>query len=203
MRGHSIGTLLPFRKVAVKTPLSIPTLPPQFLINFKSFDLIHEGREGCAVEKPDKRPKAKKAAKKGAKRAKRAKPAKPRKPYEEADLIRALGHELRRQILRLLHSSGKPLSPTEIEVALGLGDNRAGKLSSVSYHVAVMAGYKTIALVDEQPVRGAMEHFYVSEVSKVAWVRGVLKRTWESDEARLWPKGRGPGAKKAPAKERR
>lgn len=151
------------------------------------------------MDKSRGRPKTKK----GAKKAKRAKRAGGRRPYEEDDLIRALNHPLRRQILRLLHSSRKPLSPTEIEERLELGDDHGGKLSSVSYHATVLARYRTISLVGEQQVRGAMEHFYESRVPASGWVRGVLKRLQKSDEARLWPKGRGPRDRKAPGKEGR
>jgi Helix-turn-helix domain len=112
------------------------------------------------------------------------------KPYAEDDLIRALNHAVRRQALRLLHSSREPLSPGQIEAQLKLGKKPKDHLSKVSYHLATMARLKVVSLVGEQQVRGAMEHFYASEVSDSAWVRNLLKRTQESDEAQLWPKGR-------------
>ena len=142
-------------------------------------------------------------AKKSEGKAKRAKRAGGEEPYEVDDLIRALNHRLRRQILRLLHSSRRPLSPTLIEETLELGDHNEHKLSTVSYHVGVLAGFKAIFLVDEQPVRGAMEHFYASAVSDTAWVRSLLKRTLKSDEAQLWPKGRGKNGKRAAKKKGR
>jgi DNA-binding transcriptional ArsR family regulator len=158
-----------------------------------------QDREGCAVEKPDRRPKAKEDAQK----AKPAKGAGSREPYEEDDLISALNHPLRRQILRLLHSSGKPLSPTEIEKELALGKLPKGHLSTVSYHVTALARHKTISKVDEQPVRGAVEHFYESRVSGGRWVRDLLKRMQKKDEGLLWPGGRSPSARKAPEQEKR
>jgi hypothetical protein len=112
------------------------------------------------------------------------------KPYKEDDLIRALNHAVRRQSLRLLHSSKEPLSPGQIDATLELGKNPKDHLSKVAYHLSTMSRLKVISLVDEQPARGAMEHFYTSEVSDSAWVRNLLKRTQESDEAQLWPKGR-------------
>jgi DNA-binding transcriptional ArsR family regulator len=138
------------------------------------------------MAKSGERPKAKKSAGKG----RRANGA---KPYEEDDLIKALNHALRRQALRLLHASRKPLSPAQIEAKLELGEAPKDQLSQVSYHVKVLVRLKVISLVDEQQVRGAMEHFYTSEVSSNAWVRNSLKRTQKSDEAQLWPKGRRGG----------
>lgn len=106
--------------------------------------------------------------------------------YAEEDLLKALVHPLRRQILRLLHSSNEPFSPVQIEKELGLG----GELSSVSYHVTVLFGYKVLRRTGKRQVRGAMENFYASRVEDVPWLRGVLSRTQESDEKKLWPKGR-------------
>jgi hypothetical protein len=74
-----------------------------------------------------------------------------------------------------------------------LGAEPKEQLSQVSYHMKVLLRLKVVSLVDEQQVRGAMEHFYVSEVSNNAWVRDSLKRTQKSDEAHLWPKGRRGG----------
>lgn len=112
-------------------------------------------------------------------------------PYEEEALIRALTHVLRRQTLRLLHSSKKPLSPVQVEAALELGEEVKEELSHVSYHMKTLAGLGVISLAAEEQVRGAVKHFYVSNVSGTAWVRGLLKRMQKSDQARLWPKGRG------------
>lgn len=140
------------------------------------------------MAKSGERPKAK--TKKSAGKGKRANGA---KPYGEDDLIKALNHALRRQTLRLLHASRKPLSPAQIEAKLELGKVPKDQLSQVSYHVKVLVRFKVLSLVDEQQVRGAMEHFYASEVSSNAWVRSTLKRTQKSDEAQLWPKGRRGG----------
>ncbi len=119
------------------------------------------------------------------------------KPYAEEGLLKAINHPLRRQVLRLLHSSGESVSPIQIERELGLGGAVGEKLSSVSYHVTVLSGYNAIERVGERQVRGAMEHFYASNVEDVAWLRGVLSRTQESDEEKLWPKGRPRGNRKS------
>lgn len=113
------------------------------------------------------------------------------KPYEEADLIRGLNHPLRRQALRLLNRSKRPMSPVQIEAKLKLGKEPKEQLSRVGYHITTLAGYRLISKVGERQARGAMEHFYSSNVSRIASVRELLERTREADEARLWPQGRG------------
>lgn len=107
------------------------------------------------------------------------------KPYQESDLIRGLNHPLRRQALRLLHRTKQPLSPVQIEAELKLGKKPKEQLSQVSYHITTLVGYGLISKVGEQQARGAMEHFYRSNVSRVAMVRQLLESTREADERRL------------------
>jgi DNA-binding transcriptional ArsR family regulator len=133
------------------------------------------------MAKSGERPKAKQ----GAGKSKRANDA---KRCEEENLIKALNHALRRQTLRALHSSKKPLSPAQIDAKLA-GEGPKNQLSQVSYHMKVLARFKVVSLVDERQVRGAMEHFYVSEVASNAWVRSSLKKMQKADEAQLLPKG--------------
>ncbi len=132
-------------------------------------------------------------AKKGSRKAGGAGGSNGGEPYGEEDLLKALVHPLRRQILRLLHSSSEPFSPVQIEKELGL----EGELSSVSYHMTVLSSYRVIERTGKRKVRGAMEHFYASRVEDVQWLRGVLSRTQESDEKKLWPKGRPRGNRKS------
>jgi DNA-binding transcriptional ArsR family regulator len=134
-------------------------------------------------------------AKKGSGKARGAARSNGGKPYAEEDLLKAINHPLRRQILRILHASEGPVSPVRGTEEMALDGAKGGNLSSVSYHVTVLSGYKAIECVAERQVRGAMEHFYASQVADVAWLRGVLSRTQESDEARLWPKGKRPGGR--------
>lgn len=128
-------------------------------------------------------------------KAAKAKDAKRKQPDESCDdeqLLRALNHRLRRQILRLLHaSSPEPLSPCQIERELKLerGD-KSRKLSEVSHHIRVLADLNAVSLVNTTLVRGATKHFYTSEASDVGWLCGVLSRTQQSDEAQLSPRGR-------------
>jgi hypothetical protein len=111
--------------------------------------------------------------------------------YVDDDLIQALTHPLRRGVLRAVNSSRQPIGPQGIEDKLGLTKVRKEHLSSVSYHVRALAERGAISLVDEEQVRGASRHLYVSNVAGVRWVRDLLRKTRKSDEARLRAKGRG------------
>jgi hypothetical protein len=127
------------------------------------------------MKKPGPEKKAKQA---GDARAKEA------KPYAEEDLISAINHPLRRQILRQIHSVDEPQSPCQFVHEFDLEN----MLSQISYHVTVLARYRVISLSAQRQVRGALEHLYASEVSDVTWLRGLLNRTREADAAAIWPK---------------
>jgi DNA-binding transcriptional ArsR family regulator len=68
------------------------------------------------------------------------------------NLVKALSHELRVDILGILNE--RMASPNELAKELGEG------LSQVSYHVKVLKDYETITLVKTEPRRGAVEHYY-------------------------------------------
>jgi DNA-binding transcriptional ArsR family regulator len=63
-------------------------------------------------------------------------------------------HPVRDQIIDVMRSYGKPISPTQLSRITG------GTLGSVSYHVRTLVSAGVIALADEGRVRGAVEHFY-------------------------------------------
>lgn len=138
-----------------------------------------------------------KVSRKEARSKKGAKPTGAVEPCEADELIRAINHALRRQILRYLHSSRKPLSPKQIEQKLDLGDLRSNVLSSVSYHVGVLRDFEAITMVRTEPRRGAVEHFYKSSVSNSTWVRDLLKRTQRRDRTLIWTDGQRPSTKAA------
>lgn len=139
----------------------------------------------------------------GGPQSKRTSAAGDYEPDKTDDLIRAINHKLRRQILRYLHSSRKPLSPKQIERKLDLSALRSGVLSSVSYHVGVLRDFKAITMVKTEPRRGAVEHFYESAVSNSVWVRNLLKKTQKRDEALIWTRRRASSNKSADKKESR
>jgi DNA-binding transcriptional ArsR family regulator len=85
---------------------------------------------------------------------------------DDNDLLVALRHPLRREILREM-AGEEAISPREIASALDQ------PLSNVSYHVRVLADCNAIALVDTKPVRGSMQHFYRAAI-EAPWARQVL-----------------------------
>lgn len=87
------------------------------------------------------------------------------RPKEET-LLTALGHPLRREILRAM-ADGEPTSPRELSEALGQ------PLSNVSYHVRVLVQSKAVTLVRTKPTRGSIQHFYRNAV-QAPWARQVL-----------------------------
>ena len=70
----------------------------------------------------------------------------------DQDLMKAMSHEWRVQILSLLMDG--EWSPKMIDKELGFG------LSQVSYHVKELKKFKMIELTKTEPRRGALEHFY-------------------------------------------
>jgi len=83
------------------------------------------------------------------------------------DLLLALSHPLRREILRLL-ADEEPRSPSELATSLGQ------PLPSVSYHVRVLAGRGAVRLVRTEPARGSKRHFYLPTI-EADWARSVLE----------------------------
>jgi DNA-binding transcriptional ArsR family regulator len=90
------------------------------------------------------------------------------------DLVKALGHELRVEILGILNE--RMASPNELSKELGEG------LSQVSYHVKVLKDYKTITQVKTVPRRGAVEHYYRATSSAF-----LTDRDWHSLPASVRP----------------
>jgi DNA-binding transcriptional ArsR family regulator len=68
--------------------------------------------------------------------------------------VAALSHPTRREILKLYLEKDAALSPKK------LADLTGQKLSTVSYHVRVLADENAIELTEEEPVRGSVAHFY-------------------------------------------
>lgn len=85
---------------------------------------------------------------------------------DDNNLLVALGHPLRRRILRLM-AGEDAISPRAMSEAL------EAPLSNVSYHVRVLADCAAVTLVSTQPVRGSMQHFYSTAI-EAPWAREVL-----------------------------
>ena len=83
------------------------------------------------------------------------------------NLLEALGHPLRRQILREMHG-GAPASPREVSERLN------DTLSNVSYHFRVLARSGVLRLIRTRPVRGSTQHFYDVSI-EAEWAKAVLE----------------------------
>jgi len=82
------------------------------------------------------------------------------------ELLTALGHPLRRRILRRMTETDR-YSPRE------LAEYLSEPLSNVSYHVRVLADCGALELVGTRPVRGSTQHFYRATVEP-EWARSAL-----------------------------
>lgn len=63
-------------------------------------------------------------------------------------------HPARDQIVDVMRSYGKPLSPTQLSRITG------GSIGATAYHVRTLVDAGIVELIDEARVRGAVEHFY-------------------------------------------
>jgi DNA-binding transcriptional ArsR family regulator len=72
----------------------------------------------------------------------------------DAQLVRALGHPTRIQIVAEINKPGRVISPKEF------ADDNLLTLSNVSYHFRALADIGCITLVETKPVRGSTQDFY-------------------------------------------
>lgn len=82
----------------------------------------------------------------------------------EQGLLLALGHPLRKWLLKLMVEEAEALSPKE------LADYTKQHLSGVGYHVRQLEKFGAVVLVETKTRRGAIQHFY----RPTALVRGTL-----------------------------
>jgi DNA-binding transcriptional ArsR family regulator len=143
-------------KDGVKTVLSILTLPLKFL-NALSVWAFFEERMRAVTDRSED-------------------PEKGRDSRGRADLVAAIGHPLRRRILRLLRDSDDPRSPSKMAKALG------EPLGTTAYHVRVLDKVGALEDAGEQQVRGAVESFFVSTIEDDPTIEALLEETREADE---------------------
>lgn len=93
-------------------------------------------------------------------------------------LIHALNHPARRQILRQLTEPEAERSPSE------MARSAAFTLSGLSFHARVLCELQVTHCARTQQVRGALEHFYASNVSGNELVEAILLET-EGDDLPL------------------
>jgi DNA-binding transcriptional ArsR family regulator len=84
------------------------------------------------------------------------------------DLFNALGHPMRRRILRAMLDGGGEISPRELAAKL------SEQLSALSYHVRVLAECRAVELVRTEQIRGSTQHFY-RPVVKASWAITALE----------------------------
>lgn len=84
------------------------------------------------------------------------------------DLYNALGHPVRRQLLREMRDTDGEISPRELAATLDQ------QLSALSYHVRVANECDAIELVRTELVRGSTQHFYRFSV-KADWALAALR----------------------------
>jgi DNA-binding transcriptional ArsR family regulator len=87
---------------------------------------------------------------------------------DDNDLLIALRHPMRRQILRRM-AACEVISPLELATELDK------PLSNVSYHVRVLVDCAAVMLVKTAPRRGSVQHFYCSTI-KAPWALEILDR---------------------------
>jgi DNA-binding transcriptional ArsR family regulator len=97
---------------------------------------------------------------------------------EQAEaVLHALGHPLRRRIMRLLLGDDGATSPTQAARRLD------SPLSHVSYHFRMLARARALEKTGERPVRGSVQHFYRVNpaVSEMPMVTEVLAATDDAE----------------------
>jgi DNA-binding transcriptional ArsR family regulator len=91
----------------------------------------------------------------------------------DADVLKALNHPVRRQVMSMLDDG--IASPKELAARLGLS------IPSVSYHVGILRDLGLIKVVRETPRRGAIERHYKA-VQRSLSVRQVVDWVLASDQ---------------------
>jgi DNA-binding transcriptional ArsR family regulator len=92
-------------------------------------------------------------------------------------LIYALNHPVRRQILRRFCETGEA-SPSDMHRSISVG------LSTLSFHAQVLNELGVIHGTRTQQVRGAIEHFYTSNVAGNELAEAILRETAVDDHRR-------------------
>lgn len=110
--------------------------------------------------------------------AAKAKRSKRKAANGDAELISALNHALRRDILRLMHASEDRRSP------VGVSEELRQPLAGVSYHMQILHRLGAISLVETEQVRGALKHYYASTIEDHKIARALLESTKKPDETR-------------------
>lgn len=100
-------------------------------------------------------------------------------------LLKALGHPMRKMLLKLCLEVGERRSPKELALETYKGKRSfQAHLSNVSYHMRTLADYGALEVAGEESRRGAVVHFY--RPSKLAretpWVLAAIGHSLDSQE---------------------
>lgn len=97
-------------------------------------------------------------------------PAKRKPSGPEEVLLFLIQHPLRKRLLALCVEAEAVRSPKELTIPTNQ------TVSNVAYHVRTLARYGAVELVETQPRRGSVEHFYeaTSLVDEIPWARAAL-----------------------------
>jgi hypothetical protein len=96
----------------------------------------------------------------------------------------ALGHPVRRQILRALNDSDEPRGPAEIAAATLPHTS----ISVISYHAQVLASRDCVALAGTRQEDGTLACLYTAKVADNEQVSAVLRATRELDRWAVEPR---------------
>lgn len=99
-----------------------------------------------------------------------------RRKVRASNVLRAVGHESRRRILRALHEADGPRSCKDLAAPLGK------EIGHLAYHYKVLKECGTVEMTGSRPARGALERFYISIVRDNELVALSLKATAEEDQ---------------------
>lgn len=90
-------------------------------------------------------------------------------------MILAVGHPLRRRMLRMIVERGEPLSPAQMAGELGL------PVGTITYHARVLHRFEVVEPTGEWRRRGAAEHLYEATIENDPPIEGLLEETREAD----------------------
>lgn len=93
-----------------------------------------------------------------------------------AALYKATSHRIRRHILLVMQEDREPLAPIDFERRFYPrgDDEKKRKLSGISYHFRVLEEVGLIDLVDTEPIRGSVKHYYRLSGAFTAELRDTL-----------------------------
>jgi DNA-binding transcriptional ArsR family regulator len=92
-------------------------------------------------------------------------------------LLRALGHPMRKALLKLCLEAGEAKTPKDLAIATYKGKRSfQAHLSSVSYHMRTLAKFGALEITREETRCGSVAHFYEPSelVRKTPWVMDAL-----------------------------